>query len=29
MSKAEWEGTEETHDDPDELRVLFQALDSF
>lgn len=29
MSNAEWEGNEQTYSDPDEKRVLFQALDSF
>jgi carnosine N-methyltransferase len=29
MSKVEWEGNEETYNDPDEKRVLLQALDSF
>ena len=27
--EVEWEGNEETYDDPDEQRVLFAALDSF
>ncbi|KUJ21091.1 N2227-domain-containing protein [Mollisia scopiformis] len=29
MSNIEWEGNEETYEDPDEQRVLFAALDSF
>jgi hypothetical protein len=29
MSKVEWDGNAETYDDPDERRVLLQALDSF
>lgn len=29
MSRAEWEGSEQTYRDPDEKMVLFQALDSF
>jgi carnosine N-methyltransferase len=29
MSSVEWEGNEETYEDPDEQSVLFAAVDSF
>jgi hypothetical protein len=29
MEDIEWEGSEETCDNPEEKRVLFAALDSF
>jgi hypothetical protein len=29
MSDIDWEGSQETNEDPDEQRVLFAALDSF
>lgn len=29
MSGAEWQGKDETYEDPDEQKVLFAALDSF
>jgi hypothetical protein len=29
MSDIDWEGNQQTNEDPDEQRVLFAALDSF